>query len=553
MALLNLSLPNFNEADLSDEKQRRRIMNYLVKLDEQLRFVLSNLDEENVTETFRTEIIKAAREDRTRETVSVKEIQNELGKLSTEIRQAYDAIELKLNASDLAAGVDTQNGILIDKNGVHIEGAAVEMNTTDGEEYLHVTGEGISASSLTASNVMPRYDGPQIIYVVPDAADELIEAGNYVRSLQDALDRVNGRYVPYNVYVQMQAGMTAYEEISLKGAYFAAGFAILGISSSHAKIVGRLSIRHCVGYVKVQYVDVNADFGMSGMFFMGNGIFAHVINCVITGMGVAGNDNSRCIGIEDGAKLHAENCELYDSARAVMAFTMSTAYLKNIKGNCRYYVDASLIYASGTAACDTGTFEWKEWNAGELRNGVTAVDQGSGPMVEAIPQVSTYGLAASGHYSTEDGWDYFDSRDVYQGYTKNAKKLIGCMWFNDMSGLQGKEILQANLRLTRMSGIGRSSAVSVSLAALKSSAGETPVLGAAYGVIGSFEAGQPTTVTIPAEAAEALATGDIKGLALYTGETEVYKDRSYSKNYARFAGETSGTAETKPELAVIYR
>lgn len=553
MALLNLSLPNFSEADLNDEKQRRRIMNYLVKLDEQLRFVLSNLDEENVTETFRTEIIKAAREDRTRETVSVKEIQNELGRLSTEIRQAYDAIELKLNASDLAAGVDTQNGILIDKNGVHIEGAAVEMNTTDGEEHLHVTGEGISASSMSAPNVMPRYDGPQIIYVVPDAADELIEAGNYVRSLQDALDRVNGRYVPQQITVNMKAGMTAYDDIGLKGAYFAAGCTIQGGSGEHAKIVGRLRVSHCVGYIRVRFVDVNADFGMSGMFFMGNGIFAHVINCVITGMGVAGNDNSRCIGIEDGAKLYAENCELYDSEYAVMAFTMSTAYLKNIKGNCRYYVDASLIYASGTAACDTGAFEWKEWNAGELRNGVTAVDQGSGPMVEAIPQVGTYGLAASGHYSTEDGWDYFGNQDVYQGYTKNAKKLIGCMWFNDMNGLKGKEILQANLRLTRMSGIGRSSAVSVSLAALKSSAGETPVLGATYGGIGSFEAGLTTTVTIPAEAAEALAKGEIKGLALYTGETEVYKDRIYSKNYAQFAGETSGTADTKPELAVIYR
>jgi hypothetical protein len=95
--------------------------------------------------------------------------------------------------------------------------------------------------------------------------------------------------------------------------------------------------------------------------------------------------------------------------------------------------------------------------------------------------------------------------------------------------------------------------VSVSLAALKSSAGETPVLGTLYGVIGSFEAGLTTTVTIPAEAAAALAKGEIKGLALYTGETEVYKDRSYSKNYARFAGVTSGTADTKPELAVIYR
>lgn len=686
MAMLNLTLPNFNESDLSDEKQRRRIMNYLVKLDEQLRFVLSNLDEENVTETFRTEIIKAASGSTTRETVSIKEIQSELGRLRTEISQAYDAIELKASAEELNAlgqtvenveakvnvqageislrvtqetydagidaantaagqakdaadaaqttangaveqvgtltkrvevtestieqqageielrvkqtvyedgiagvqqsaanaqstantantaageakaaadgklgkndpsvGVVTSNGIVIDTTGVHIEGGVIEMNTTEGEEYVHIKSDGIAASSLTAPNVMPRYAGPGVIYVDPAATEDQIEEGNYVRSLQDALDRVNGRQVPYNVYVQMKAGMTAYEEITLRGAYFAAGFAILGDSEEHAKIVGRLNVRHCVGYVKVQYVDVNAQSGSSGMYFLGNGVFGHILDCVITGMGVLNNSNSRCIEASDGAKIYVQDCGLYDSEYAVMTFALSQAFLKNNRGNCRYGVDASLVYASGTAPCDESEFRWTYWNAGELRNGVSGVDQGDKPTVEALPQVGRYGMSASGHYSTEDGWDYFDSRDVYQGYTKNAKELIGCMWFNDMSGLKGKEILQANLRLTRMSGIGRSSAVSVSLAALTSSVGEAPVLGAEYGVIGSFEQGLTTTVTIPSAAVEALAGGTIRGLALYTGETAVYKERSYSKNYARFAGQTSGTEETKPEIAVIYR
>lgn len=466
--------------------------------------------------------------------------------------EARGVINMKLNSTDPATGVNTEHGILIDDKGVHIDGGVIEMNTTDGEEFLNITSEGISASHMSAPDVMPRYDGPQIIYVVPDAADELIEAGNYVRSLQDALDRVNGRYVPYNVVVQMQAGMTAYDVIELKGTYFAAGFAIRGISDGHAKIVGKLWVTHCIGYVKIEYLDVNAGAGQSGMFFMGNGIFAHVLNCVITGMGVTGNDNSRCIGIEDGAKLYAENCELYDSEHAVMAFTMSTAYLKNIKGNCRYYVNASLVYVSGTAACNTSAFDWASINGGDLK-GTATVDQGSKPVIEYLPNTARYQMVSSAHYSSEDGWGYFDNQDVYQGYTTNAKSLIGCMWFADMSGLKGKEILQADIRLMRMSGIGRSSAVSVSLVALMSGTGEKPVLGTEYGVIGSFSAGNAMVVAIPVAAVQALASGEIRGLALYTGETKVYKDRVYSQNYARFAGQTSGTVDTKPEIAVVYR
>jgi hypothetical protein len=268
---------------------------------------------------------------------------------------------------------------------------------------------------------------------------------------------------------------------------------------------------------------------------------------------VAGNDNSRCIGIEDGAKLYAENCELYDSEYAMMAFTMSAALLKNIKGNCRYYVDASLIYASGTAACDTGTFGWKEWNAGELRNGVAAVDQGSKPVVELLPQVGTYALTASGSYAANGGWNRFDDADIRQGYTAGAGRIVGCMWFEGMEGLKDREILQANIRLARVSGYGRSSAVSAVLCGITGGYGGTVTPKGTYGVIGTFEAGAETTVTIPTAAIEALAAGEIGGLALYTDEEEVYKDRNYSKNYARFAGRMSEGGEAGPEIEVIYR
>ena len=60
MAQLNISPPKFTEADLDDAKQRQRIMSYLYKLDEQLRFVLNNLDSENFTEQYQQTITEAS-------------------------------------------------------------------------------------------------------------------------------------------------------------------------------------------------------------------------------------------------------------------------------------------------------------------------------------------------------------------------------------------------------------------------------------------------------------------------------------------------------------
>ena len=53
MAQLNLSLPSFQGLDLSDEKQLRKLTSYLYRLDEQLRYVLNNLGEENLSDSLR--------------------------------------------------------------------------------------------------------------------------------------------------------------------------------------------------------------------------------------------------------------------------------------------------------------------------------------------------------------------------------------------------------------------------------------------------------------------------------------------------------------------
>ena len=97
MAQFDLQLPKFNEGDLDDAKQRRRIMSYLYKLDEQLRFVLNNLDAENFTEEFQQTVGNGGGGGMT----SYAELENELGRLSTQIRQTAAQIELKADAEEL--------------------------------------------------------------------------------------------------------------------------------------------------------------------------------------------------------------------------------------------------------------------------------------------------------------------------------------------------------------------------------------------------------------------------------------------------------------------
>lgn len=52
MSDLNFKLPNINGTGLSDKKYAKKISNYLMMLEESLRYSLGNIDEDNVTEKF---------------------------------------------------------------------------------------------------------------------------------------------------------------------------------------------------------------------------------------------------------------------------------------------------------------------------------------------------------------------------------------------------------------------------------------------------------------------------------------------------------------------
>jgi len=192
------------------------------------------------------------------------------------------------------------------------------------------------------------------------------------------------------------------------------------------------------------------------------------------------------------------------------------------------------------------------------------VDDGTGVKPPETPTVTTaeFAMVHSDSYSRYLKWDWVytthptDDDDIMQGYTETVSRVYGCMWF-DLSSIAGRTVSQVMLRLHRMGGYGGSRAVEVHLygtaTAYDGRGSVEPDMTVDYGVIGSVSPNETAVLTIPTQAAVDLANGTVYALMIYTGEKETYNGGLVSRNYARFAGETSGNEATRPVLTVTYQ
>lgn len=98
MAGINLpTIPRISDADLDDAKERRRIMNYLIKLDEQLRYMMTHLGTENLG----TELVNVI--DSKASAQQVSEVTGNIERLSTSITQTAEAITQKADKTEVDA------------------------------------------------------------------------------------------------------------------------------------------------------------------------------------------------------------------------------------------------------------------------------------------------------------------------------------------------------------------------------------------------------------------------------------------------------------------
>lgn len=575
MAQLNLSLPSFQGLDLSDEKQLRKLTSYLYRLDEQLRYVLNNLGEENLSDSLRA-IINA----QTDATV-LDELTGQLQRLSTQIVQTAEAIALKASKEELDAlgetlsesvaefeltaeeislsvaskldktapsvGVETNSGITINADGVFVEGQTIDLRTSDGDEYVNINEVGVSASSVSAPNVTPRYDGPASLAVNPLYTSAEMEAapGARYRSLKDALAALSDKYVPYPVNVTLVAGATEYGDALLHGCVAPYGIGIWGQSASNRSAVnGKVTITQCVGPIDFGYIDVNSAANTDGIFIDGSAMVVHVGNCNFSGSG------GSAVSTNAGANVQVYNTSMRGYSYSIYAYMMSTVYSSGNSGNCDIAADCSIVYGSGYQPSSTSTLAPAEIRGGMFRNGGCSVNQGSGSSSSVTLTTATYPATSTGSYKGS-GSKY--RNEVGQGWWSGIGRIRGCMWFDNStirSALSGRTIRSATLRLAMRSGVGRGASVTVELCGtIASSGASSAAVTKSYGVIGTTSPGEVTTITIPNEAITDLRSGTINGLMLYSSDTGAYKDRDYSKNYAIFDGASDGTP---PMLTVVY-
>ena len=452
------------------------------------------------------------------------------------------------------------------------EAFSVTANGSGGEEgRFELTADGGKVDTLTvyeeldAPNVAPRYSGPTTLYVNPAATASQIASGNYFKTLAGAANALRGKWLASTVTINLTMASSAAadtEKATFSGICGSGWINLVGNASAPYRMIGTsaspttlefISVTNIISISNIKFQTPENTNGNFGIHF--SQCYFEVSGCVFSGPGVS-SAGGRGILVNRGARGYVNNCEFYDYQYGVLSQRASDVQVVNSKGNSRIGGNGGRMIVVGTASSNTTTFSPYNSPAGVVTYGTVTVDQGSKPSEETIPTESTYALTYSDSYSPGNGaWSFAQHDDPMQGFTGGAI-IKGCMWFASMSGLSGKTIKSAKIRLYQESGVGRGGSVPVTLygtnTAYSGRSSEPPIT-QTYGAIGSTNPGENTELSIPTSAITDLVSGTIQALMIYApDDQDVYKGRQYSKNYARFRGTTTGSASTKPLITVTY-
>ena len=184
MAGINIELPAFAPDDLNDPRARRRIVSYLYRLAEQVKYLSTHIDGENMTDDFQQEMISTASasvrdelsgtltkfetqiEQNARE-ISTKASQTEVNALGEEIETASS--EFSQTASQLSARATTADGK-----------ASQALQTANGFSARITNAEGdIASLELSLSGVVASVEGNRLVFdsnglTIKNAAGETV-------------------------------------------------------------------------------------------------------------------------------------------------------------------------------------------------------------------------------------------------------------------------------------------------------------------------------------------------------------------------------------------
>ena len=575
MALYTVPLPSVDSGDEDISRQMRKIIGYLRQLDEQLKYVLCNLDGENLSDSFRAVI------DSSTDAAVLDELTGNIANLSTEIKQTAQAITLKASRADLNAlgdRVSEAESTLTVQAG-QIEGKVAqtafdqlsgEVQTVqstvtqqatqisskvsqsdfddfaetvltkdsfevniDGENQLHVGEDGVSAQSVTAPNVAAAYDGPAEITVNPNYADAWIEyqEGKAVRSLQQALDKINGKRLMYNVSITMD-NTSHYARVDIHGV---TGSGVLEVLGNGATFYGGIAVQYCTAKVSIMGTGMTVYAGTGKAIEVTGCSFVRVDGANVSGSGTDG------VYYTEGSKGLLWNCDFAGFTNAVHASLTAHVIVNACTGSGALKASFGGIVAANGTIPTGGTTELgngKVWSSGSTATGGSTSASSSTLTAASYDAVTTATCRNSGSWT---------SGQLRQNFATGLGVCKGCVWFDNSairSALSGKTVRSATLRLHRVSGSGRSSAVQVTARGLTltGASGTVPnstsasVYGGLSAMLGTIGNGETVALALPVNIVNALVSGSINGIALYAGETAQTGNRGFSANYCRFDG-----------------
>lgn len=473
--------------------------------------------------------------------------QSSLSQTATEIMME---VNKKLGKDEASTGVVAGSSVKINKDEFDVTTPKFSVNVAKSDgvtNALIINEDGATFQALTSPDVTPRYAGATTLHVNPAATSAQIETGYYFRSLADALASLNNRWIADDVSIRLAANAATYGDLSIHGL---AGCGALNISASsdgNATLYGSLEIKQCSNEIEIDGLNVSVPADTyNAAYTIRSNAYANIKRCTISG-------NQRGFEVENGGNLDAtDNTFLIDHDDAARVSAASRAYFGDCIGNGRLYCYRGLMAVSGKVPTN-GTLYQEAFEP----NNLTSLAPTGADGQPAAPIIVTKSYAFIGSDSYCGGWSYFSDNDVRQGYADDYR-IRGCMWFDAaaiVADLAGKTINQASLRLTMQSGVGRGVSVSIQLYGTNTAyAGRTgaPELTTSYGTIGTTNPAETHEITIPNQVMADFANGTICGLVLRSDDTDYYEKKAYSKNYARFDGETTGDESTQPRLTVIY-
>ena len=392
------------------------------------------------------------------------------------------------------------------------------------------------ADEVISDSVAQAYAGSNWLWVEPS-----IETPTETdfRSLGEAVQVLNNKYLPNDVTIYLPWGWETYEPsgvvirgISGPGKLTIYGYGDSSILNSYIKVHG------CFAHICFQNVNLRESRTLNGsnrqpyLCEVTKCHFVEFSGCTLDANGITYDSV-----YARSSHVFLYNCGLYNALQGLECY-LAQGNMKDCCGSCSWSMVsyASLVIASGTVpAGSRGSGE-----NGLLYASNVTVDYGT-----AIPTVTpdeTGILYATTTKSWRGGWRT-DTLDVIQGvyydsgYSSSLNWNRGCMWFsNAMNLLSGCTVKSATLTLHRKTGSGSSAAKSVYLCAItNTSASGTPSIAKNYGSIGTIGRDKQVTFAIPVDAVQGLADGTYGGLCLYETPYD-FGSSTYSNAYMRMSG-----------------